>query len=325
MNSLFFRLPFLIIGLLLCLNTPVLAAVVAQPDAVEVLGLICRDGDGAAWIKAGGQEILVTPGFMLARDLRVTAIEPDGIVMHRPKARTYHVAKINLPERTLKTRTDYLSCTPMTLWKIMRMFSLAYRKDFVCHHATVLQISLQHHGIDMNDLLDRCMYPHHRRFGREGTIYVAPVHVGGVSWTWFLKQVKSFRSQRLARWFPKVDGKGTIISNGRQLADVLRDISWKSGVPIRWDKPVNVPLYCSFKEKPWHEILENIILYNGLILTPAQDALVVSGPWPQAATPVVPVPVPATSAPVPTAPTAPALPPALTLPPAPPLPPATGN
>ncbi|HNV69773.1 MAG TPA: hypothetical protein PKO06_08755, partial [Candidatus Ozemobacteraceae bacterium] len=201
--------------------------------------------------------------------------------------------------------------------------SFTYRKDFICHHATVLQTALQNHGIDMNDLLDRCMYPHHRYHGRDGIIYVGPVHVSGMSWKYFLDQVKRFRSQRLARWFPKVEGKGTIVSNGRPLAEVLRDIAWKSGVPIRWDQPVAMPLYCSFKERPWHQILENIILYNGLILAPAQDALVVSGPWPQnqsqAAAPAGAVSTPVT-APAPAPTPAPASPSAFVLPPAPPLP-----
>lgn len=281
MKTMLFRVVGLVIAAVLVPTAILNAAVVADPDAVDVLGLICRGDDGAAWVKAGGQEILVTPGFMLARDVRVTSIQPDGIVMYRPKARTYHVAKINLPERTRKTRTDYLACLPMPLWKVVRMIAFAYRKDFICHHSTVLQTAMQHHGVDMRDLLDRCMYPHHRYHGRNGIIYVAPVHVSGMGWKYFLSQVHQFRSQRLARWFPKVEGKGTIVSNGRPLAEVLRDIAWKSGVPIRWDQPIAMPLYCSFKERPWHEILENIVLYNGLILAPAQDALVVGGPWPQ--------------------------------------------
>ena len=79
--------------------------------------------------------------------------------------------------------------------------------------------------------------------------------------------------------FPSLAEKGTLISDGRELADVLHDIETRTKVLIRWERPLKMPLYCSFKDRPWHEILENILIFNGLSILPVQNELVVTQGW----------------------------------------------
>ncbi len=249
---------------------------VANPDEIEVFGLVSLGEDGAAWLRWGGREFLVSPGFMIGRDLRVVAVRHDSVVLYRPQARVYHALSPKTYDLPGKDRTHVIWCAPMPLWKAIRMIALAYRKDYICHAKTRAEVSPRRHHRDMISMLEQTVSPHHRAHGREGIIYASPVHVDGLGWNWFNEQVRRFNSRNLSKWFPALAEKGTVISDGRDLASVLEFIAWRVRVPIRWDKPIRLPLYCSFKDRPWHEIIAHIAIFNGLGLQPGPEGLVVT-------------------------------------------------
>ncbi|MFZ2958666.1 MAG: hypothetical protein WA705_17390 [Candidatus Ozemobacteraceae bacterium] len=255
-----------------------MALPITNPDEIKLLGMVSLGEEGAAWLRVGKTDVLVTPGYMLTRDLRVTAVRQEGVVLYRNQARTYHVLPpIDMFGAGDKLRDAMIWCSPMPLWKTIRMIALAYRKEYICHGSATVEVAPRRHVQNMIEMLDFTVTPHHRWHGREGIIYTSPVHVGQTDWEWFNRQVRNFRSERLVGWYTELAKKGSLISDGKPLDRVLRDIEYKIKVPIKWDAAMKFPLYCSFKNRPWHEIIENILLFNGLGLTPTQNGLLVQG------------------------------------------------
>jgi hypothetical protein len=250
--------------------------VIPNPGIIEVQGLISFGEDGAAWLKIGPQEILVTPGFLLGRDYRVTAIRHQGVVLYREKTRQYHVAAPPVVDNSRHCQKTVLWCMPMPIWKCVRMIALAYRKDFICQSETVDLADPQRHVPDLNAALRAVVTPHYRFHGRDGIVYVSPVRVFETAWRWFNSRVKAFDSVELTRWFVILGKKGTVVSDGREMADVLKRIERDTGVPIFWPEPI-VPLkvYCSFRDRPWGEILQNIIMFNGLNMAVEHDHILI--------------------------------------------------
>ncbi|MBU1109520.1 MAG: hypothetical protein KKB51_22755 [Candidatus Riflebacteria bacterium] len=263
---------FTFCALALILPITAQALLIANPDEIEVEGLVSFGEDGAAWLKWQGHEVLVTSGYMVGTDLRVVAIRHDSVVLYRPNSKQYHVL---LPTSKLayKDRTDVIWTQSLPVWKITRMVGLAYRKDYICHYATDSQNEVRRHVRGMEAMMDQVVSPHHRFYPRRGLIFVAPVHVQGTGWKHLMDRIQNSRSRTLGEWFPALNAKGTIISDGKPLDQALQRIAFATNVRISWQQPVILPLYCSLRDRPWHEILEAIVVFNGLEIYPTTEGL----------------------------------------------------
>ncbi|HNX77975.1 MAG TPA: hypothetical protein PKM56_20030 [Candidatus Rifleibacterium sp.] len=264
----------LLLALIAFLPQAVSALMIKNPDEIKVDGLVSLGEDGAAWLNWQGHTMLVTAGFMVGTDLRVVAVRHDSVVLYRQAAKQYHVLvpEVSLP---LKDRTHVIWTLPMPVWKLTRMVALAYRKDFVCHYTTGAQNAVRQHTRTLENVMEQVVTPNHRFYPRQGLIFVAPVHVQGGGWKQLVEKIHKCRSQTLADWFPAYGAKGTVISDGRPLDQVLQKIAFDTGVAIIWQKPVLMPLYCSLRDRPWHEILEAIVIFNGLEIVPTREGLVI--------------------------------------------------
>ena len=263
-----------ILVILFLLPVAGMALNIPDPDKVAVEGLVSFGEDGAAWLHWNGHNILVTSGYMIGTDLRVVAIRHDSVVLYRPESKSYHVL---LPKSQLiwKDRTQVIWTQNMPIWKITRMVGLAYRKDYICHSTTITSNTVRTLVRNMPSMMESVVSPNHRFYGREGVIYVSPVHVDGTGWKLMMDRIQKYRSRTLAEWFPALSKKSTIISDGKPLDQVLQNIAFETGVNIQWDRPELLPLFCSLRDRPWHEILENIVVFNGFQLIPTNTGLVI--------------------------------------------------
>lgn len=257
---------FMFVGLF-CLPQALDALAIENPDEIELEALLSFGEDGAAWLRWHGHEVLVTSGFMIGTDLRVVAVRHDSVTIFRPQARQYHVIVPASEKTARKDRNPVIWTThPVPVWKLARMVALAYRKDYIAHYSTTGVSQARAYGRTLEAIMDKVVDPHHRFYPRKGLIYVAPVHVHGHSWRHLTRRIQDYRSKTLAEWFPVLNEKSSIISNGRPLDQILQRIAHNTGVYIRWQRPVILPLYCSLRDRPWHEILEAIVVFNGLEL-----------------------------------------------------------
>jgi hypothetical protein len=155
------------------------------------------------------------------------------------------------------------------------MVGLAYRKDYICNSMTNGANQVRRHVRNMPSMMEVVVDPHHRYYGKDGIIYVAPVHIHGHGWKHYMDRIQKYRGKTLKEWFPVLEKKSTIISDGRPLDYILQKIAFKTGVNIQWQRPIKMPLYCSLRDRPWYEILKNIVVFNGLQLIPTNDGLVI--------------------------------------------------
>ncbi|MDD3146617.1 MAG: hypothetical protein PHD82_04900 [Candidatus Riflebacteria bacterium] len=270
----FFRIRLIIMLLALTAVIPMTASalMIKNPDEIKVDGLVSFGEDGAAWLSWNGHEMLVTAGYMIGTDLRVVAVRHDSVVLYRSEAKHYHVL---VPEVSLpgKDRSDIIWTLPMQIWKLTRLVALAHRKDYICHYSTGSQNAVRQHTRSLEGMMEHVVTPHHRFYPRRGLIFVAPVHVHGTGWKHLMERIQKYRSRTLADWFPVLNEKGTIISDGKPLDQALQKIAFSTGVAIKWQKPVIMPLFCSLRDRPWHEILAATILFNGLEIIPGREGL----------------------------------------------------
>ncbi|MDN5278023.1 MAG: hypothetical protein PWR01_1988 [Clostridiales bacterium] len=264
----------LILAAVILLPMAAMALYIPNPEQIKVDGLVSFGEDGAAWLSWNGHEMLVTSGYMIGTDLRVVAVRHDSVVVYQPESRQYQVL---IPDSALawKDRNDVIWTQGMPIWKITRMVALAYRKDYICHSTTTTQNIVRRHVRNMPSMMELVVSPNHRYYGKDGIIYVSPVHIQGTGWKHLMDRIQKYRSRTLGEWFPVLDEKSTIISDGRPLDQILQKIAFRTGVAIHWDRPTMVPLYCSLRDRPWHEILENIVVFNGFELIPTQKGLVI--------------------------------------------------
>ncbi|GAB4274892.1 MAG: hypothetical protein Kow0029_15570 [Candidatus Rifleibacteriota bacterium] len=264
----------LILAAVLLVPLASMAILIPNPDEIKVDGLVSFGEDGAAWLSWNGHEILVTSGFMIGTDLRVVAVRHDAVVLYRPLSKQYHVL-VPRDDLAWKDRSAVIWTSAMPIWKITRMVALAYRKDYICHPTSGTKNQVKRHVRNMPSMMELVVSPHHRFYGKDGIIYVSPVHINGDGWKHLMDRIQKYRSRTLGEWFPVLNKKSTIISDGKPLDQVLQKIAFDTGITIKWQRPEIVPLYCSLRDRPWHEILENIVVFNGLELIPTNEGLVV--------------------------------------------------
>lgn len=240
---------------------------------VSALASLAGSDDGAAWISWKGWEQLVTSGYMIGNDLRVVSIAHDAVILYRPRSRQYFSLAPSTPGTPAKDRSDVLWCSALPIWKIVRMIALAYRKDYVCHHSVTAEQAVQGYYRDALNMIRAVVDPHHRFRGRNGVFFIAPVHIAETGWTTFLHGLRSFNDKRIGKILPQLSKKDTLVSDGKTIDWILKKISWKTGVSIEMIEPMNFKVYCSLRDRPWHEILENIVVFNGYRITATRDCL----------------------------------------------------
>lgn len=260
------------------LVTSATAVPVKDPSAIQLLAMLSLGEDGTAWVETGHQKILVTPGYQLARGLRVVSVRRDSVVLYDIVNRRYFT--LDIPgtdviglqrhhEATIRSRV-------MPLPMLLRMVALAWRHDYICQSLTAAVAQPVFHARDEKYLLERLMPPQHSFRLRNNLLWCSPAVVMGKPWTTLLGRIDEYRSERLAEWYPALAKRGTIIADGKDLFAVIKTIEHQTKVPMRWEAPHSYPLYCSLRDRPWHEILETILLFNGLGLYPTEHGLMIA-------------------------------------------------
>lgn len=258
---------------------------IKDPDALAVLTLCSRGEDGAAWLQLNPQQnLLVTPGYLLRRDLRVTAVRRDSVVLYDLARRVYHT--LVFPETVeplpvigkQRHHEATIRGVMLPLWMVLRVVAAAFRADYICHSLTASYVQAIYHARDLEYLLRRVMPPLHSMRVERNIVFCSPNLVAGVPWTVPLGKLREYKSDRLAEWYPPLGKTGSLVSDGKDLFAMLKEIEKKTKVPIIWPQPVNIPLYCSLRERPWHEILETVVIFNGLGLYARPEGVMVGPP-----------------------------------------------
>lgn len=236
---------------------------IENPSEIKVPGIaIVEHKNAAALLQWNGHEVMVCSGYSIGNDLIVHNITGDSVVLYRPKQRKYFIIE---PQGSLieSPIQDLITTESMPVWKIVRLAAAAHRKDYICSCQTNNFNKVRHLSKNLSDMMKAIVEPNHRYHLRDGIIFATSVHIDGKGWEQFGKQTKHFKSKKLTKQYPNLAQKASIVSNGKPLDQTLQSIAQKTNTNIIWRRPVLVPLYCSFKDRPYHEILATIIIFNG--------------------------------------------------------------
>ena len=248
---------------ILAMTVNAYALSIENPMEIKATGIaIAEHINSAAILEWRGHEITVSNGYSIGNDLVIHNITGDSVVFYRPKQKKFYViepegSNIESPLHSSIT-TDY-----MPVWKIVKLAAAAYNKDYICSCQTSSFNRVRHLSKSLEEMMKAIVEPNHRFHLRDGIVFATSVHIDGKGWEQFGKQTKHFKSIKLAKNFPALKEKANIVSNGKPLDQSIQHIADKTGASIIWRKPISVPLYCSFKNRPWHEILATIVLFNG--------------------------------------------------------------
>lgn len=249
------------------------AVYIHNPDEVKIDGLVSFGKTGAAWLSWNGYNMLVNSNFTVGTDLRVVAVRDDSVVLYRPHTKKYHILdmKTNLSE---KRRGDVISTLDMPIWKIARMVAFAYRKDYISNYQISADNKVTARVPNCTSMMLQVVTPNHRFRIKDDIIYVSPLHVDRrLGLKYLMSNLKRFRSSSLDKAFPALNTVASLISDGKPFDHALQKIVFATNVRIIWKNIKTIPLYCSLKDRPWHEILENIVVFNGFKLTITSEGI----------------------------------------------------
>lgn len=252
----------------------VFAIAISDPYEMSLQALVSNgSGGGAAWLEWNGYEFLVNEKFMIGTDLRVTEVNYNSVVLYRASVDKEFVIR-SLAENPRRARGPVLwTFEPMPMWKITRMVALAYRQDYISHHTVGAIRHARAYEHNMRSLLRNVVDPYHRYGHEDEVIFVAPSHIYGIGWNHLLRRIKRYNSSVLGEWFPILNEKSSLISDGRPLDELLYRIAHQTGVSIKWKHPVMIPVFCSLRDRSWHDILKLIVIFNGLEILPTHEGL----------------------------------------------------
>jgi hypothetical protein len=136
------------------------------------------------------------------------------------------------------------------------------------------------HAANIKSLL-RKILPQHHRFAVVGPLLlVLPVQPSGEEWTEVLARMKKSSPGLLTLRYPGLNKAGVIISRGDDIQFILRKISLGGKVPIQFPRDLHFPVYASFRNVPFAQILSNTVYLNQCIIIEREEGLEVT-PWPR--------------------------------------------
>jgi hypothetical protein len=85
---------------------------------------------------------------------------------------------------------------------------------------------------------------------------------------------------RLALRFPGLNKSGILFSRGDDIQFVLKKIALGGKTPIQFPRDLHFPVYCSFRNMPFFQILKKIVYLNQCIIIERENGLEIT-PWPR--------------------------------------------
>ncbi|MBF0547804.1 MAG: hypothetical protein HQM08_25425 [Candidatus Riflebacteria bacterium] len=221
----------------------------------ELLGLISIGEEGAAWITASGTEWLVTPGFRLDTNLRVTAVKPEGVIIYSDPPGSYISLDAD-PSKEYgdKHHTSFIWCQPIEGWKVVRMLAMVYRKDFIAGTQFEELFSPKGHFFNMEELNKICFSNKARIQEKNNIFFALPQSEKKESFS--KKEFGSILRDPILEKYPKVRNKFSLIANGKELNKILKEISRRTGIPINFESTKSIKIYCSLKDRSFIEIID---------------------------------------------------------------------
>lgn len=235
-----------------------------RPEATDpvVETILYGPSEARAWIRHRGERFHALAGTRLDNEWRVEEIRRESVLLKRKSTRTFVEMPVSLSKRPPFHKGWSLLGLPNGLWETLELLTAGFGHHVVMHHRAGGTITPSVHGTVLEQLLLKII-PRHHRFAFAGPVLlVLPVDAGGEPWTAVLARLQEQKPEKLAEWFRGLNKPGTLLSRGDDIQLVLRRISLGGETVIQFPKEMHFPVYASFRNTPFCQILTKIVYLN---------------------------------------------------------------
>ncbi|RCK79754.1 MAG: hypothetical protein OZSIB_3908 [Candidatus Ozemobacter sibiricus] len=263
----------------------------AQPGDPEVRAILFHERDARAWIYYQGQRLHVIPKMRIDAEWKVEEIRRESVLFYRSSTHSFIEMTLALPRQARRHRGYSFFGHPIGLWEALELVSRGFGFHAVMHFQAGGTVVPCHHAESLERMLLKILPPHHRFALAGPVLLVLPVRPAAEPWTEVLARMRKTDPEALTIRFPGLKKPGSLVSRGDDIQFVLRQIALGGETPLQFPKDLHFPVYASFKDVPFCQILTKVVYLNQCFLIEREDGLEIQ-PFPRQIQPVLTPPVP---------------------------------
>jgi len=274
-------LTFLILAFISLFTCPAQAQYsVIKGDEPRIRAILYHGDNPRALIYYKDQRHHVVDKMRLDEEWYVEQIRRESILFKKSSTQTFAEIYLNPPKRPRNHRDWSFFGHPIALWEATELLAHGFGYQALMHFQAGGAVVPGSHAGNIKSMLRKILPPHHRYAIVGPLLLVLPVQPSGEEWTEVLARMTKCSPGLLTLRYPGLNKAGVIISRGDDIQFILRKISLGGKVPIQFPRDLHFPVYASFRNVPFAQILANTVYLNQCIIIEREEGLEVT-PWPR--------------------------------------------
>lgn len=253
-----------------------------EPDSREprIRAILYRKDNARALIYHDEQRFVVSDQTRLDDEWYVKEIKRESILFKRTSTHSFVELSLKTPQKARFHRDTSFYGHPIALWEALELLAGAFEYQAIMHFQAGGAVVPGDHGHSLSKLLQKVIPPHHRFTTDKNMVTVLPVYPSGEAWTEVIGRMKLCVPERLAIRYRGLDKPGIILSRGDDIQFILRKISLGGKVPIQFPRDLHFPVYASFRNLTFAQMLVKIVYLNQCIIIEREEGIEIT-PWPR--------------------------------------------
>lgn len=253
---------------------------VLQGDEPRIRAILFHADKPRALIYHNNQRFHVVDKMRIDDEWYVDEIRRESILFKRTSTRTFAEIYLNHKQKVTYHRGWSFYGHPLALWETIELLAHGFGYQALMHFQAGGPVVPGNHGDSIEKLLKKLL-PAHHRFAIVGPLLVVlPVKPSAENWTEVLKRMASCIPEKLTVRYPGLNKPGSILSRGDDIQFILRKISLGGKVPIQFPRDLHFPVYASFRDVPFAQILVKTVYLNQCIIIEREEGVEIT-PWPR--------------------------------------------
>ncbi|PKL50980.1 MAG: hypothetical protein CVV42_01375 [Candidatus Riflebacteria bacterium HGW-Riflebacteria-2] len=253
---------------------------VIKGDEPKIRAILYYKDNPRALVYYKNQRHHVIAKMRLDEEWYIEEIRRESILFKKSSTQTFAEIYMNAPKQARRHLDWSFFGHPVAMWEAIELLAHGFGYHAIMHFQAGGPIVPGHHASSLKTMLHKVMPPHHRFVIDGPLLKILPVHPSGEAWTAVLERMKKSSPGLLTLRYPGLNTPGVINSRGDDIQFILRKISLGGKVPIQFPRDLHFPVYASFRNVPFAQILSNIVYLNQCILIEREEGLEVT-PWPR--------------------------------------------
>lgn len=273
---------FLLISMFFCLFAVAVSAQysVVKGNEPRIRAILYHRDNPRALIYYQNMRHHVIEKMRLDDEWTIEEIRRESVLFKKSSTRTFAEIFMNPPKRARYHYGWSFFGHPLALWEALELLAHGFGYQALMHFQAGGPVVPGNHADSLKSLLRKVLPPHHRFVIEGPLLMVLPVQPSGEEWTTVLARRKKSSPGLLTLRYPGLNKPGIIISRGDDIQFILRKISLGGKVPIQFPRDLHFPVYATFRQVPFAQILSNIVYLNQCIIIEREEGLEVT-PWPR--------------------------------------------